>query len=270
MTRWQGTSRPIGFRPTAAADRPRRPGPADRPGEPAVAGHLAPRDPADPVEDESIPVRQAVQRDRAGRRDAAGRPRDRPRRPPPPHRAGAGPPVRRSVPRRLAEPSPDRAANASGGRQHLERDDAVGVGGDVDRTPGRLDRGRSRSSTASTSCRDHSAGLSRQPYRGDPGAGAPDRRGILPGSMKTSHPSADRPPRAPVRVARRTGRIALPIAGMTCASCVNRIERFLDQDARASRRRRSTWPPRSPRSATSPTSPAGPSWSARSRRPATS
>src|SRR5271157_5607940 len=45
---------------------------------------------------------------------------------------------------------------------------------------------------------------------------------ILPGSMQT----IDRPD-AGVAVAEASAEIQLPIEGMSCASCVNRIERFL-------------------------------------------
>ena len=52
-----------------------------------------------------------------------------------------------------------------------------------------------------------------------------DLDGILPWSMNAA--TTDNP---------QPTEISLPIEGMTCASCVNRIERFLEQDARRRRR----------------------------------
>ena len=58
------------------------------------------------------------------------------------------------------------------------------------------------------------------------GRGPRSRGGILPGSMPTTSAPAHRQPIE----------IVLPIEGMTCASCVNRIERFLARTPGVSRR----------------------------------
>ena len=56
--------------------------------------------------------------------------------------------------------------------------------------------------------------------------------GILPGSMPTMPLSPLRRPRNPSPDGLE---IVLPVEGMTCASCVNRIERFLSTDGRRAR-----------------------------------
>ena len=69
------------------------------------------------------------------------------------------------------------------------------------------------------------------------------REGRLRRARAAGEPS--QPRRAPAAAPRtpRTAKRSLPIEGMTCASCVRRVEKALTQGRRASRRRASTSPP---------------------------
>ena len=183
--------------PDGATDRPCRPRGADLPGDLAVARGPAPGDHRDGLEDAPVPGRPVGQVER---------------------RRSAGSGARRAGPRATARPASRWTRRGS-------------VGWDVARV---LDRDVEALRQLGVECR-----LRGQPRNGDDatvGGGeversprAWDRRaddGVVRHGTSLAQTGRWYTPRE-YDIASATTELTLPIEGMTCASCVNRIERFL-------------------------------------------
>ena len=140
-----------GVPPDRAADGPRRPGPTDRPGDLAVAPHLAARNRPDGVEDGAVPGRAILEVDRQAGEGVVARPSSaaaglqrRGRRPEVPYgvrvrvlRPAVPGVVRVEPPDGAAEPALEAVRERLAGRHQLDRDDPAGRGRDVDGAPRR-------------------------------------------------------------------------------------------------------------------------------------
>ena len=193
MTRWQGTRQADRVAPDRAADRPGRARPSDGPGQPAVARHLAPRDPADPAEDPPIPARSGPRARSGRRRTRPAGPRGVPRRRRSRDRADAGSPVPAAAGAAPLEPARDRPDECVLRSSALERRP-----GRARRPPGgsgpRAPRPRpSRSTTGLLPGRTRARPASRQPT-----AAASARRSGRSARWYTPREYDDEPIRAPL------------------------------------------------------------------------